>query len=116
MGLVVADADAAPDPLRQYRSWASVLFALLGAVVLIAWVVVVPSTSLPETYLLLAPAGIGAVVLFAASLAIDRGDAWAIHAIAPLCALLIVTGLLRAAVALSRSDFLPARPSASAPD
>jgi hypothetical protein len=104
MAAVTPVAETPVDPLRQYRSWASVLFALLGAVALIAGALVIPATSAPLSVVLLATVGLSAAVLFGVSLAVDRGVAWAIHAIGPLCALLIAAGLLRAAVALSHSE------------
>lgn len=88
------------DPLAQYRSWASVLFAILGAVALIGGAVVISSTAGTYSAVLLATVGLGAVIYIALALLIGRGDPWAIHAIVPVCVLLIVTGLLRTAIAL----------------
>jgi hypothetical protein len=102
MGAVTGDA--AVDPLQQFRSWSSVLFALLGAVTLIAAAVVLPSTYAPQTYVVLAATAIGAGIYLVTSLAIGRGDAWAIHAIVPICVLLIFAGLIRTAAAFTRGE------------
>lgn len=93
--------DAPADPLARYRSWASVLFAILGAVALIGGAVVISSTSGPYGVVLLATVGLGAAIFIGLSLLIGRGTAWAIHAIVPVCVLLIVTGLIRTAIALA---------------
>jgi hypothetical protein len=88
------------DPLRQYRSWASVFFAVLGAVGLVGLAVATQSTSAPFVLLFVVTAAVSVVILFAVSLAVGRGDAWAIHAVAPLCVLVILFGLIRVAIAL----------------
>jgi hypothetical protein len=90
---------APADPLAQYRSWASVLFAILGAVALIGGAVVISSTTGAYGVVLLATVAVSAAIFLALALLIGRGDPWAIHAIAPVCVLLIVTGLLRTAIA-----------------
>jgi hypothetical protein len=96
-----ATTTAAPaDPLAQYRSWASILFAILGAVALIGGAVVISSTAGAYSAVLLATVGLGAVIYIVLALFIGRGDPWAIHAIVPVCVLLIVTGLVRTAIAL----------------
>jgi hypothetical protein len=90
---------APADPLAQYRSWASVLLAVLGAVALIGGALVIPAASAPYSIVLLFTVGLGALLFIGLALGVGRGDAWAIHAIAPVCVLLIVTGLIRTAVA-----------------
>ena len=98
--MAVTTTQAPADPLAQYRSWASVLFAILGAVALIGGAVVISSTAGTYGTVLLATVGLGAVIYIALALLIGRGDPWAIHAIVPVCVLLIVTGLVHTAVAL----------------
>ena len=96
--------DATVDPLAEFRSWSSVLFALLGAVTLVAGAVVVPAIHAPQTYVVIAAMTVGAGIYFVASLAIGRGDAWAIHAVVPICVLLIIAGLVRMAGAFTRNE------------
>ena len=96
---------ATADPLAQYRSWASVLFAILGAIALIGGAIVITATPAPYSAVLLLTVGVGAVIFIGLALAIVRGDAWAVHAIAPVCVLLIVTGLIRTAIALGSGAF-----------
>lgn len=93
-------AQAPADPLGQYRSWASMLFAILGAVALIGGALVLAATPAPYRFVLLASVGLGALLFIGLALLIGREDPWAIHAIAPVCVLLILSGLLRTAVAL----------------
>jgi hypothetical protein len=92
--------EAPADPLAQYRSWASVLFAILGAVALIGGAFVIPATPAPYSIVLLVTVGLAAVIFIGLALGIGRGDPWAIHGIAPVCVLLIVTGLIRTAIAV----------------
>jgi hypothetical protein len=98
MAATVTEAPA--EPLAQYRSWASVLFAILGAVALIGGAVVISSTAELYGIVLLATVGLGALIYVALALLIGRGEPWAIHAIVPVCVLLIVTGLVRSAIAI----------------
>jgi hypothetical protein len=98
--MAATTTEAPADPLAQYRSWASILFAILGAVALIGGALVISSTAGPYSAVLLVTVGLLAVVYIALALLIGRGEPWAIHAIAPVCVLLIVTGLLRAAIAV----------------
>ena len=98
--MAATTTEAPADPLAQYRSWASVLFAILGAVALIGGAVVISSTTGPYSIVLLATVGLSAVIYIALAMLIGRGEPWAIHAIVPVCVLLIVTGLLRTAIGL----------------
>jgi hypothetical protein len=102
MGAIAVEAPT--DPLGDFRSWSSVLFALLGAVTLIVGAVIVPSTYAPQSYVVVAATAVGAGILIVTSLLIIRGDAWAIHAVVPICIVVILAGLLRAAAAFSRNE------------
>lgn len=100
----VAAVGSLIDPLREFRSWSSVLLALLGAVTLVAGAFVVPSTYAPHTLVVVVATAAGAGVFIVTSLLIGRGDAWAIHAVVPICALLILAGLVRTAAAFTRNE------------
>jgi hypothetical protein len=95
------------DPLRPYRSWASVLFALLAIVGLVVLVLVL--TRLPEVaqsvlVLALVPSGIGIALFFLVVLALGRMEPWAVHAIQPVCVVLIVAGIVRSVIAFGGGE------------
>ena len=46
------------------------------------------------------------VILLSLIGGLGRGEAWAIHAVQPVCIVLIVAGLVRVALALSRNEIL----------
>lgn len=95
------------DPLRPYRAWATVLFAILAIVGILVGVVVLGSpTGVPPATLAvaIAPALLGIVVLLVLVFALGRVDPWAVHAIQPICLVLIVAGVVRSLVALSGGE------------
>ena len=102
-GTIAAD----PDPLRPYRSWARALFAILLAVALVASALVLsamPSVSPVVLASAMASALAGIAVLTAVVVALGRAAPWAIHAIAPLCVVLIVFGVARSLLALTANE------------
>ena len=101
-----ATADTTLDPLREYRSWGSVLFGLLAALGLIGGAIVIQTTLPPMSLLLLVTVAGSVLIYSVVSFAIGRRDPWALHAIAPLCVLIILFGLVRAAVALGQNQIM----------
>ncbi len=104
-----------PDPLAPYIRWARFLFLLLVAVAIIGLALVATAGGFEPG--LLAGAGpalivavLGVVITLTVLIGVIRGlgarRPWALHAVAPICAILIVYGLGRALVALGRSEFL----------
>jgi hypothetical protein len=88
------------SPLEPYRHWAAVLFWLLAATSLIAVVIALGvGGSLALGYVV--SALIGLVVLLDEATALGRRAPWAIHAIRPLCYVIIAAGVFRVIVALT---------------
>lgn len=96
------DASTA-DPLEPYRRWASALFTILAIVGVVGGIVVLAATPIPaQVTVLLASILPGVLALLAVVNALWRRDAWAVHAIAPLCYVIIVAGVIRGLAALSQ--------------
>ncbi len=98
-----------PDPLRAYRSWASALFTILLAVALLVTVLALGGmAAFGVAALAIALVGVALVivVLVAEISGLRRVAPWAVHAIRPLCLILIIAGLVRFAAGLldSRVD------------
>jgi hypothetical protein len=105
----------APDPIGPYVRWAQVLFAILAIVSVIGLVLLALGSAMVLDFLGVAGGAFGLlavgtivtlVVLVVLVSGLSSRRAWAIHAIAPLCYLLLVVGLIRVAVALSRGEIL----------
>lgn len=110
----------APPPARfgaldQYRRWARFLFGLLAIVTGIGLVLVVAGGTLaadrlaaawPLVALIGLNVGATLIVLLALIRGLGLGAAWSVHAVAPVCYVLIAFGLLRALLALTTGDLL----------
>jgi len=94
------------DPLVQYRRWATVLFWILIAVGLLAGVIalaaMVANATVVVALLLAVALGVGSLLYEV--LALGRREAWAVHAIRPLCFVIVAAGLFRVVVALAQSN------------
>ena len=101
----VATSPPAPDdPLRPYRSWATVLFMILVLTGLLGIAVVVAAAQGAGTRVILVAAStavLGVAVFAVAAFGLDRRAPWAVHAVQPICLVLIVSGLLRSGLALA---------------
>jgi hypothetical protein len=105
-----------PDPIEPYARWARVLFAIMAIVTVIGLVLavvgagmareIVPTVGPLDFFLLAFGSVLGLVVLLLLLRGIATRDAWALHAIAPVCYLLLVLGLIRVIVALTQSQIL----------
>ena len=99
-----------PGALDQYRRWARFLFGLLAIVTGIGLLLTVAGGALLTDRLaaawpLVAITGINIaatlVVLLALIQGLGLGRAWALHAVAPVCYVLIAFGLIRALLAFA---------------
>lgn len=104
-----------PGALDQYRRWARFLFGLLAIVTGIGLVLIVAGGTLLTERLvaawpLVAITGVNVaatlVVLLALIRGLGLGTAWALHAVAPVCYVLIAFGLIRALLAFSGGELL----------
>lgn len=94
------------DLLEPYRRWATVCFSILAAVGILGSVVVLGAIPVPPVVVLLLAAvviGVGALLVVVAAL--RRPASWAVHAIAPICYVIVVAGLIRVMAALSQNTF-----------
>jgi hypothetical protein len=98
-GQVIAPPERA-DPLEPYRRWAAVLFWLLAGISLIG-VVIALGVGGPLVLGFLVSALIGLVVLVVQAAALGRREPWAVHAIQPLCYVIIAAGVFRVIVAFT---------------
>jgi hypothetical protein len=112
---------APPPSIEPYVQWARVLFIVLAAVTVIGLVLLVTGSGLvagsrlaadavadaAPAFVVLGLTGLVSLGIFGA-LVVGLGDrrAWAIHAVAPVCYVLILVGVLRVALALTRSEIL----------
>jgi hypothetical protein len=90
------------DPLEPYRRWATTLFTILVLVGIVGTVAVLGAMPSQVVFWVL----VASVVLFIATLlvviaALHRRESWAVHAIAPICYVIVATAVLRVVVALS---------------
>jgi hypothetical protein len=104
-----------PGALDQYRRWARFLFGLLAIVTGIGLLLLVAGGTLVTDRLaaawpLVAITGINVaatlVVLLALIRGLSLGTAWALHAAAPVCYVLIAFGLIRALLAFAGGELL----------
>jgi hypothetical protein len=104
-----------PGALDQYRRWARFLFGLLAIVTGIGLVLVVAGGTLvtdrlaaawPLVALVGLNVGATLVVLLTLIRGLGLGTAWALHAVAPVCYVLIAFGLVRALLAFTRGEVL----------
>ncbi len=97
---------APPDPSEAYRRWAFVLVAVLMVVVIVSGVLVFGSVPIPPGQL---PTLLVGTIPFLAVLAallygLNTRLPWALAAVAPVCAILIVFGIVRVIVALGDNN------------
>ena len=110
---------ATSDDLRgldQYRRWARFLFGILAILAAIG-LVLVPATTggvdparvaavWPLVVILTANVAATLIVLLSLIRGLTRRSSWAIHAIQPVCIVLIVIGGMRALIALAQGQVL----------
>ena len=103
---VAPTAPVAPiDAVEPYRRWATALFTILAVVGIVSTVVVLGAIPGVATLWVL----IGSVVLLIATLlivilALRRREPWAVHAIAPICYVIIAAAMLRVVVAANQGN------------
>jgi lysylphosphatidylglycerol synthetase-like protein (DUF2156 family) len=99
--------------LDPFRRWARFLFAILAAVAAVGIVLVPIGVGLdparltavwPLVLILAANLTASLVVLVSLIRGLSRWSAWALHAVVPVCGVLIVIGAARALIALTQSD------------
>lgn len=105
-----------PSALQSYRTWARFLFAILAALAAIGLVLVPTSNggldpgrvsaAWPLVVILTVNVAATLIVLLSLIIGLSRGSAWAIHAVLPVCAVLIVIGGMRVLIALTQSQIL----------
>lgn len=104
-----------PGALDQYRRWARFLFGLLAIVTGIGLVLLAAGGSLltdrlaaawPVVALTALNVGATLVTLLALIRGLGLGSPWSLHAVAPVCYVLIAFGLIRALLALTRGEVL----------
>jgi hypothetical protein len=96
--------EAPADALEPYRRWAIVLFTLLVLVTVVGLVGSLSAAPSPPGYWVLA-ASVGLIIAtyLAVVDALRRGVPWAVHAIAPICYVLVVAALIRVITALGQN-------------
>jgi hypothetical protein len=103
------------DSLEPYVRWARLLFIVLAAVNVAGLVLVAIGGSmvaaqvggaLPAILLLAISGAVSLVVFVALVIALGTRRTWAIHAVAPVCYLLIGVGVVRVLLAFSRGEIL----------
>ena len=106
VGGAASPSETDTAPLLAYRTWAWRFFAILDAVVVLAALLVLTAQGQDPigVAMLLILAGAGIALLTVLVVGIDRAAPWAIHAIAPVCTLVIVFGVLRVFVALTSNS------------
>jgi hypothetical protein len=100
------DRPAEPaDPLDQYRRWATGLFWVLAVFGLIVGLLTLGAAGAGPAVLAIVVLSVGLdiAVLLTVVAALGRREAWAVHAIRPICFMLLAAGLVRVIVALTRS-------------
>lgn len=98
--------DPESDPHAGYRRWAMVLFGVSLAVVVVAGSLLLLSGIAPDavTLPLVSAALVIATILLIEIVGIHDRRPWALAAIAPMCAILIVGGLVKVVVALASGN------------
>jgi hypothetical protein len=102
--------------LDQYRRWARFLFGILAILAAIG-LVLVPATTggvdpgrvaalWPVVAILTANVAATLIVLVGLIRGLSHWSSWAIHAIQPVCIVLIVIGGMRALIAVTQGQFL----------
>lgn len=104
-----------PTPLDQYRRWARFLFVLLAIVAGVGLVLLLVSApidpdrivaSLPLVVVLVLNIGATLVVLLRLIQGLRDGAPWALHAVAPVCYVLVAFGLVRLMLTLAGGGLL----------
>jgi len=91
------------DPLEPYRRWATTLFTILvlvGVVGTVAALGAMPGQLM--FWVVLASVGLLIATLLVIVSALRRREAWAVHAIAPICYVIVAAAVIRVIVAVSQ--------------
>ena len=93
------------DPLEQYRRWATRLFWVLAIFGLIVGLLAlgVPDAGPAVFAIVLLSVCLDIAVLLTVVAALGRREAWAVHAIRPICFVLLAAGLVRVIVVLTQN-------------
>jgi hypothetical protein len=114
-GATVETRRTDPRALEPYKRWARFLFIVLASLAALGVVLVVFGTgidrdrvaaSLPLVALLTTNVVATLVVFLSLIRGLSGPAAWAVHAVQPVCIVLIVFGLLRTLIALTRNEVL----------
>lgn len=104
-----------PAALDQFRRWAQFLFALLALVAAVGIVLVPVGVGLDPTrfaaaWPLILIVAVNVVATLIALVSLFRGlggwSPWALHAVVPVCAVLIAIGIARVLIALTQSQLM----------
>ena len=108
--------DADPAALDPFRRWARFLFAILALVAAVGLVFVPLTVGVDPARLaavwplvLILAVNLAATLIVLASLfrGLGRWSAWALHAVVPVCGVLIAIGIARAVIALTQGQITP---------
>jgi lysylphosphatidylglycerol synthetase-like protein (DUF2156 family) len=112
----VPSVDADPAALDPFRRWARFLFAILALVAAVGLVFVPLTVGVDPARLaavwplvLILAVNLAATLIVLASLfrGLGRWSAWALHAVVPVCGVLIAIGIARAVIALTQGQITP---------
>jgi hypothetical protein len=112
----VPSVDADPAALDPFRRWARFLFAILALVAAVGLVFVPLTVGVDPARLaavwplvLILVVNLAATLIVLASLfrGLGRWSAWALHAVVPVCGVLIAIGIARAVIALTQGQITP---------
>jgi hypothetical protein len=101
--------------LDQFRRWARFLFAILALVAAVGLVLVPIGVGLdparvlavwPLILILAANVAASLIVLISLFRGLGRASGWALHAVVPVCGVLIVIGVVRTLIALTQNQLL----------
>ena len=108
--------DGDPAALDPFRRWARFLFAILALVAAVGLVFVPLTVGVDPARLaavwpivLILAVNLAATLIVLASLfrGLGRWSAWALHAVVPVCGVLIAIGIARAVIALTQGQITP---------
>ena len=108
--------DGDPAALDPFRRWARFLFAILALVAAVGLVFVPLTVGVDPARLaavwpivLILAINLAATLIVLASLfrGLGRCSAWALHAVVPVCGVLIAIGIARAVIALTQGQITP---------
>ena len=108
--------DGDPAALDPFRRWARFLFAILALVAAVGLVFVPLTVGVDPARLaavwpivVILAVNLAATLIVLASLfrGLGRWSAWALHAVVPVCGVLIAIGIARAVIALAQGQITP---------